>query len=86
MAKAGKLSALSSLVEKQKIEEEKSKDKDKKEAPKSFEQLEKETRESTLKSLNDNFNFIKDLDREDWFSVYINAISSRFDPHILFCS
>ena len=72
-----KLSALSSLVEKQKIEEEKSKDKDKKEAPKSFEQLEKETRESTLKSLNDNFNFIKDLDREDWFSVYINAISSR---------
>lgn len=76
-----KLSALSSLVEKQKIEEEKSKDKDKKEAPKSFEQLEKETRESTLKSLNDNFNFIKDLDREDWFSVYINAISSRFDPH-----
>ena len=78
-----KLSALSSLVEKQKIEEEKAKNKDtdKKEAPKSFEQLEKETRESTLKSLNDNFNFIKDLDREDWFSVYINAISSRFDPH-----
>lgn len=76
-----KLSALSSLVEKQKLEEEKGKDKDKKETPKTFEQLEKETRESTLKSLNDNFSFIKDLDREDWFSVYINAISSRFDPH-----
>lgn len=51
------------------------------EAPKTYEQLEKETRESTLSSLNDNFNFIKDLDREDWFSVYVNAIASRFDPH-----
>ncbi|WNM19985.1 carboxy terminal-processing peptidase [Flavobacterium capsici] len=76
-----KLSTLSSLVEKQKVEEEKAKSKDNKEAPKTFEQLEKETRESTLKSLNDNFGFIKDLNRDDWFSVYINAISSRFDPH-----
>ncbi|MEO0046064.1 MAG: hypothetical protein RL705_1255 [Bacteroidota bacterium] len=78
-----KLSALSSLVEKQKLEEDKKNNKDlaKKSEPKTFEQLEKETRESTLSSLNDNFNFIKDLDREDWFSIYINAISSRFDPH-----
>jgi carboxyl-terminal processing protease len=78
-----KLSTLSSLVEKQKLEEDKKKDAElaKKESPKSFETLEKETRESTLKSLNDNFNFIKDLTRDDWFSVYINAIASRFDPH-----
>jgi carboxyl-terminal processing protease len=78
-----KLSALSSLVEKQKLEEDKKNNKDlaKKSEPKTFEQLEKETRESTLSSLNDNFNFIKDLDREDWFSIYVNAISSRFDPH-----
>jgi len=52
-----------------------------KSAPKSFEQLEKETRESSLKSLNDYFGFVEDLDRNDWFSVYINAIASRFDPH-----
>jgi carboxyl-terminal processing protease len=78
-----KLSALSSLVEKQKLEEDKLKNKEaiKKSEPKTFEQLEKETRESTLNSLNDNFNFIADLDREDWFSVYVNAIASRFDPH-----
>lgn len=44
-------------------------------------ELEKESRESTLKSLNEYFGFIKDLDRGDWFSVYINAIASRFDPH-----
>jgi carboxyl-terminal processing protease len=78
-----KLSALSTLVEKQKLEEDKKKNTDtsKNEAPKAFEQMEKESRESTLNSLNDNFNFIKDLDRNDWFSIYINAISSRFDPH-----
>jgi carboxyl-terminal processing protease len=76
-----KLSTLSSLVEKQKLEEDKKKNKDNKDAPKSFQQLEKETRESTLNSLNDNFSFIKDLDRDDWFSIYVNAIASRFDPH-----
>jgi len=78
-----KLSALSSLVEKQKLEEDKLKNKEaiKKSEPKTFQQLEKETRESTLNSLNDNFNFIADLNREDWFSVYVNAIASRFDPH-----
>ena len=109
-----KLSTLSSLVEKQKLEddlvkdksktvEEKLKDyresqgddltqegekkfmadleKKKNQTPKTYEQLEKETRESTLNSLNDNFSFIKDLDREDWFSIYVNAIASRFDPH-----
>ena len=55
--------------------------KEKDETPKSNQQLEKESRESSLKSLNEYFGFIKDLDREDWFSVFINAIASRFDPH-----
>ena len=36
---------------------------------KSFEELEKETRESSLKSLDEYFGFIKDLDRNDYFSV-----------------
>jgi carboxyl-terminal processing protease len=76
-----KLSTLSSIVEKQKLEEEKLKSKEIKEEPKKFAELESETRKSTLKSLNDNFGFMNDLNREDWFSVYVNAISSRFDPH-----
>jgi len=78
-----KLSALSSLVEKQKLEEDKLKNKEtgKKSDPKTYEQLEKETRETTLNSLNDNYTFMADLDRDDWFSVYVNAIASRFDPH-----
>jgi carboxyl-terminal processing protease len=40
---------------------------------KSFVELEKETRESA-KSL-DEYGFMNDLDRDDWFSVYINSIT-----------
>lgn len=86
-----KLSTLSSLTDKLKMQEDlkngvvndktkKATAKDKAEN-KSFEQLEKETRESSLKSLNEYFDFINDLDQNDWFSVYVNAIASRFDPH-----
>jgi len=49
--------------------------------PKTLEELEKITRESSLKSLDEYFGFMKDLTRDDWFSVYINSITSRFDPH-----
>lgn len=48
---------------------------------KPFVVLEKETRESALKSLQEYFGFIKDLDRDDYFSVYLNTITARFDPH-----
>ncbi|MFV8346002.1 carboxy terminal-processing peptidase [Flavobacterium sp. ZB4P13] len=75
-----KLSTLSSLVDKQKLEEDKKKN-DATYQIKSFEVLEKETRESSAKSLDEYFGFIKDLDRNDWFSVYINSITARFDPH-----
>jgi len=49
--------------------------------PKTYEQIEKETRESALKSLDEYFGFIKDLDREDYFSVFVNTIAETFDPH-----
>ncbi len=48
---------------------------------KTFEELEKETRANSAKSLDEYFGFIKDLDRNDWFSVYLNSITARFDPH-----
>ena len=106
-----KLSALSSLVDRLKIQENKEKgivDKDdtkkpsdilkqgefqndlEKEKidkslesgkPKTFEELEKITRESATKSLDEYFGFMNELDRDDWFSVYINSITARFDPH-----
>lgn len=49
--------------------------------PKSYEQIEKETRETALKSLDEYFGFIKDLNREDYFSVFVNTIAETFDPH-----
>lgn len=75
-----KLSALSSLIDKQKLEQDKKKN-DANYVVKSFNVLEKETRENSVKSLDEYFGFIKDLDRNDWFSVYINSITARFDPH-----
>lgn len=73
-----KLSTLSSLTDKIKLQEE---DKSEDKKIKSFEEIEKETRESSLKTLDDYFKFISELDRNDWFGVFVNAISSRFDPH-----
>ena len=49
---------------------------------KTEEAIEKEARESTLKSLNIYFNDnIDDLEREDYFAVYVNSIVEEFDPH-----
>lgn len=75
-----KLSTLSSLYDKLKFEEDQKKENPEHKA-KSYEDLEKETRESSLKSLDDYFTFIKDLERNDWFGIFVNAIASRFDPH-----
>jgi len=49
--------------------------------PKTYEELEKITRESSLKSLDEYFGFMKELTRDDWFSIYVNSITARFDPH-----
>lgn len=81
-----KLSALSSITDKQKLEEDKKKD-DSKYEVKSFETLEKEVRESSLKSLNEYFDFVeKELDRDDWFAIFLNSIVERFDPHTFYFS
>ncbi len=91
-----KLSALASITERLKLEEDKKNGviKDNKDSigskkiekivdktPKTYEQIEKETRESSLKSMNEYFGFINDLKRDDWFAIFINTIAERFDPH-----
>jgi carboxyl-terminal processing protease len=81
-----KLQALSSITDKQKLEEDK-KAKDAAYTVKSFETIEKEVRENSLKSLDEYFDFIqKELTRNDWFSIYLNAIVERFDPHTFYFS
>jgi len=48
---------------------------------KTFADLEKESRESTKKSLDDLYDLMGELDDTDWFSVFINTLTIQFDPH-----
>lgn len=48
---------------------------------KSWEELEVEARESTKESIETYFVNSADLERKDWFGIYINAVVSQFDPH-----
>lgn len=75
-----KYSVLSNIVDKEK-EEKTKKEKDASYEAKSFVSIEKEARESALKTLDEYFNFIKEMNRNDWFGMYLNALSSQFDPH-----
>lgn len=79
-----KLSVLSSIEDKLSIQEENKKNtsENKEEVEiKSFEELEKEARENTLKSLNDYFDVMDEVTRNEWLSMYLNAILEQFDPH-----
>ncbi|MFV8281143.1 carboxy terminal-processing peptidase [Christiangramia marina] len=51
---------------------------------KSDTELEKQARESTLSNMERYYDFTDDLEREDYFSVYINAIVEEFDPHTFY--
>lgn len=79
-----KFSVLSTIDDKEKIQE-KLDDKDKAKI-KTFAELEKEARESIEKNLDDTYFSIKDLNRDDWFGVFLNAIVERFDPHTFYFS
>src|SRR5690606_37101250 len=89
-----KLSVLSSITDKQKVQEKNletynkksAEEKEKAEKPemKSFDELEKEARESSRKSLDQYFEFIDDLTRDEWISIYLNSIVERFDPHTFY--
>ncbi|WBL21950.1 carboxy terminal-processing peptidase [Zunongwangia sp. HRR-M8] len=48
---------------------------------KSDEELEKKARETTENSLSEYFDLTDDLERNDYFSVFINAVVEEFDPH-----
>jgi len=47
-------------------------------------ELEKEAREVTLTSMDEYFDFSEELERKDYFSVYMNAIVEEFDPHTFY--
>lgn len=73
-----KLSVLSTLEDKVKIQES---DSLKKEPKKSFAELEVESRETVMKSLNEYFDYFQEISREEWLSFYINILLEQYDPH-----
>ena len=68
-----KLSALDGYASKKEI-------KDKEEVI-SEEEIEKESRTAISENLKDFFQFNSELERSDWFSIYLNSIVTQFDPH-----
>ena len=43
--------------------------------------LEEEARAKTKKNIKNYFEIISDIERKDWFSIYVNTITMEFDPH-----
>ena len=50
-------------------------------APQSMAELEKKARETSKNSLDEYFDFTKDLQRRDYFGIFLNTIVEEFDPH-----
>ena len=47
----------------------------------SEEEIEIESRTAISENLKDFFQFNSELERSDWFSIYLNSIVTQFDPH-----
>ncbi|MBT8187168.1 MAG: carboxy terminal-processing peptidase [Croceitalea sp.] len=47
-------------------------------------EVEEASRESTKKTLDEFFDFVDDLKRQDWFVQYVNTIVDEFDPHTFY--
>ena len=47
-------------------------------------EIELEARESTLKTLNEMYDFYEDITRSDWFSLYLNSFVEQYDPHTIY--
>ncbi|WP_238250396.1 carboxy terminal-processing peptidase [Capnocytophaga cynodegmi] len=73
-------SILSNYVTKEK-EEKTKKEKDANYKVKSEKELQKEAIETSEKTLLELFSFLNDTVKEEWFSVYVNAMTETFDPH-----
>lgn len=75
-----KLSTIGTFHEKKK-EQERMLEEDPDYEVKSDAELEVEAREVTRTTMAESVDIMKDMERRDWFSVYVNAIVEEFDPH-----
>ncbi len=75
-----KASVLSSLYDSEELQKNKEKDGEEFEK-KSRKDLEKEARESVKNNMERYFEFLDELDHNQSFSIYLNAMTMVFDPH-----
>lgn len=73
-----KLSALDAFAAKKEINDDSDSEKTQ---TKTDEEIEKESRSSIKDNLKDFFQFNSELERIDWFSIYLNSIVTQYDPH-----
>ncbi|GAK99196.1 MAG: carboxy terminal-processing peptidase [Nonlabens ulvanivorans] len=71
-----KLSALGSYYDKMEEQEDKPENE-----RKTAIAIEKEVRDEVKRSMEENFDFSKDIERLDYFSLYLNSVMAYFDPH-----
>lgn len=65
-------------IEEQQVAEEK---KDTAVTIRTFAELEEKARTKELETHDEWFKVLKDMDREDWIGMYMNSITSVYDPH-----
>ena len=49
-----------------------------------FNEIKTDAISTVKKNTNDFFDYANELDRDDWFSVFINSFVSQFDPHTFY--
>jgi carboxyl-terminal processing protease len=76
-----KYQVLTRLAEQLEIQEKALETKDTLVKQKSLVDLEADTRQKVLKTLDDWFRRMGQLDEEDRFSIYVNSIANVYDPH-----
>ena len=76
-----KLSTLSLLYDKVQEAEKKEKESIADYVSPSWVVHEEEARTTTRENMEDYFDLMNDLERKDWFDIYLNAFVLQFDPH-----
>ena len=80
-----KLSILSRVEDSEDLQKEKVK-KDKNFKKKTFSEFEAEARKEVLKSMNELYQRIDELENSDWYSTFLNSVVGGFDPHTTYMS
>ena len=80
-----KMRYLGRLYDKETVEKDKQKT-DSTYVPKSFETLQKEALEKTEESMDNLYERLDELNRDDWLTYYINSITAQFGPHTNYLS